>query len=850
MMQDVCRAALEKAIERPLKQGEAEGVTARILLHKRLLARGNTPEWRNLSDSQRLTAAAAAAAKEIIMDAAKRKQRVALMVPALSRIESTLDKEGKPSKEKPLARLLALGRLIAWDTDNRQGTTMSLSSSAEAQAKLALGQMRKTLLATNPKLMGLFENKAGMRDLIREIYGEKTGNADAREGAAAWKKVTDEQRDRYNANGGDIGKLGEHYFMNHTDPFKLGKAGIDAWANRLIDGKLLDRDKYLRFDGTKMSDDEVREFMGHAGDTLLNDGKATYQDMKQQPDMLGKDMFAKKAYGYGLYADRNAGHRQIFFKDADSFMQYQQEFGGHSLYSMMEDHIRKMARDTAVLERFGPYADQAFGYFNEREARAARGVASPRLSDINTTESFNKGLYDNATGRSLFEEARVSKFMQGMRNVLTGLRLEKVILTAMGDEAGMMATAFANKVPYGDLLMAQAKLLNPLNHDMRRDMESAGLGLQSMLGSLNRFGGEQYGGGWTSRFANGMMRISGAERLWDTRQQAMGAVLMYHMGQLSRELTGVDQLNEQQHGVLARKGITQGAWDTFRKADLDHDGRLTPAKVHEIPDEKFASPAEAKAARRDAATQLMAHVQEEAGMGVMSTGVRQQTQVQMAPIIGGINKTEVGRSILLFKTFSASVMLKHWNRMGSMGTFGSKAGYFASLALYGTAIAATMNGLRNLIGGKDLPDYTSLKTWGGAVLRGGGAGYFGDFLYDAETSNDNTLLESLLGPVGTTASDVWNVTGAAAFKAAKGERTDEGANLIRLGRNNMPFTQLWYASAVFDHLLWNNIQEAANPGYLDRMQERQAKYGQHFWWNPHDKLPDQGPNLGAAVGEQ
>lgn len=848
MMKDVCKAAVAEAIGRDLKQGEADGITSRILRWQNILSKRDNATWRSLSGSQRLTAAAEQAAKEIIADLAKKKQRINLMVGVMDRIENTLNQAGAITRDKPLERLKAIGRLIAWSTDNRQGTGLALESSALAQEKMALGQLRKVLLATNPKVAGLFEDKDGLHDLIREIHGEDTGNAVAKDAAKSWKSYADEARDRFNAAGGDIGKLGEHYFPNYSDPYRVGQAGLDKFLKDLIDGNLLDRDKYLRLDGTRMSDGEVREFFTHAFSNIINDGASKYEDMKLQPDMLNKDMFAKKEFGYGLYADRNAHHRQMFFKDADAFMKYQESYGGHSMYSMMEQHVRRMARDTAVLERFGPYADQAFAYMNDREARAARTLASDKLETINKEEGFNRALYDNATGRTLHQDTKVSNFMQGVRNVLTGLRLEKVILTAMGDEAGMYATALANKIPYSDVLLNEMRLLNPADRDMRRNMESAGLGLQCMLGSMNRFGGELYGGGWTGRFANLMMRVSGAERMWDTRRQAIGASLMYHMGQLSRDLDGPHQLNEKQHGVLARKGLTQSAWDTFKAAKLDSDGRITPKQIEEIPDADLEKRGKPQALRREAATALMAHIIEESGMGVMDTGVRQKTILSHAT--GGATTSEAGRSVLLFKTFATSVMLKHWQRMGSLNTLGSKAGYGAALGLYGTAIAMSMNAVRNMISGTNPPDLTSWKTWAAGVLRGGGLGYFGDFLYDAETSNENTLLESLAGPLGTSASDVWNVTGVAAFKAAKGERTDEGANLIRLGRNNMPFTQLWYASAIFDHLLWNNIQEAANPGYLDRMQERQAKYGRSYWWNPHDTLPDQGPNLGAAVGKQ
>lgn len=838
-MREACIAAVQTALQRDLQPGEARGIESRIRLHMNLLARRGGDEWRSLSGSQRLNAAAEAAARALVSDIAKSKQRIALMVPVFDRIESALNASGM----KPTDRLRTISRLLAADPGTRTGAPMSIESSAIAQEKMALGAMRKTLLATNPKVMGLFENAAGMRDLMREIYGEHTGNATAAEGAKLWKKYADEARDRFNAAGGDIGKLGEHYFPQHHDPYLVGNAKLQPWLAKLV--PLLDRDKYLENDGTRMTDARVREFLTHAFDSIINDGKPSYQDMKLQPDMLNKDMFGKNSFGYGLFADRNAQHRQIFFKDADSFMAYQSEFGGHSLYSMLEQHVRRMARDTAVLERLGPYADQAFAFFNEREARAARQANSDKAKSIDHAEAFNQLLFNEVSGRTANTPTAVSNFMQGFRNVLTGLRLEKVVITAMGDEAGMFATAFANKVPYGRVLLREAQLLTPLtNREHRERLEGAGLGLQSMLGSLNRFGGELYGHGWTGRFANAMMRVSGAERMWDTRRQAIGAELMYKVGQVSRRVEKVDNLSLEHHGVLARKGITQSAWDTMRASELDGDGRITPETINQIPDEKLG--ANATALKRDAATQLMAHVLEEAGMGVMDTGARQRAQLGQAT--GGATATSTGKSLLLFKTFATSVMLKHWARMASMGTLGSKAGYLSALALYGTAIAATMNGVRALLAGQELPDYSSGKTWMSAVLRGGGLGYFGDFLYDAENSNGNTFIESLGGPVATAGSDLWNVTGAAAVKAQKGERTDEAGNLVRLARNNTPFTQLWYASAVFDHLLWNAIQEEANPGYLDRLEERQAKFGRQYWWHPNETLPHAGPDPYKAIG--
>ena len=99
----------------------------------------------------------------------------------------------------------------------------------------------------------------------------------------------------------------------------------------------------------------------------------------------------------------------------------------------------------------------------------------------------------------------------------------------------------------------------------------------------------------------------------------------------------------------------------------------------------------------------------------------------------------------------------------------------------------------------------------------------------------------------TSAEDVWKLTGAAAIHALKGERTDEAAKLIRFGKENTPALNLWYTQAAMDHILWNEVQEAASPGYLERMQAKaEAMKGTSWYWKPEDKLPERAPDVSLS----
>jgi hypothetical protein len=55
---------------------------------------------------------------------------------------------------------------------------------------------------------------------------------------------------------------------------------------------------------------------------------------------------------------------------------------------------------------------------------------------------------------------------------------------------------------------------------------------------------------------------------------------------------------------------------------------------------------------------------------------------------------------------------------------------------------------------------------------------------------------------------------------------------------------------ITDHLLVHDLQEAANPGYLQRMENRaQNEFGQDYWWRPGEAMPERMPDQEALIEE-
>jgi hypothetical protein len=847
-----CIEAVQEALGRNLRRGESDRIEAAVNNQMRQLARQDPEGWMAKSKWERLQEASQAAAAQLSEEANLKLKRLQLQIAAHDRIENAVADmfEKLPDNAKPGARLKAMSQLLAFDAGGKGAR--SVETNAHSIAQEAFGKMMP--LWTSVKgFAHLFESHQGVSDLVHEMFGEDTGNAAAKTGAKVWRETAEELRNRANASGANIGELdGWHYPQSHSQS-RVAQAGgnphdpsaaLERWISDVM--PLLDRSKYVNADGTRMNEEKMHDFLLHAWESIVTDGVN-----KQEPGA---------GFGTGGIANRGSEHRQLLFKDADSYLKYQGLYGDRNLMAVLQGHVRSMARNIALMETLGPNPEKTFKYFNDRTRQDELRMNPAAANKVNSAYKLNQSLYDNVSGRSQVINQKIADVGQTFRNFETATKLGQVVITALGDEAGMSATAFANKIPWSEVLARELTYLNPAKGNDRAIAAHAGLGINSIIGGMNRFGTEDLSlakgvGGTakarqvTARLATATLGLSGAEAMWDMRRRALGSVLMSYLGKTVGKVEHFADLNVSDHGILANKGIDEKVWQTWRLAEPEDwgmkHGVLTPQSIRDIPDSALVHLGDPQTLRRNAATALLGHVLEEIGMGVMDSGIRERTRMNLGTTSGTV-MGELARSTMLFKGFAASMMMKHWARAGTMGGV-SSAQYAARLIVIGTILGGLATQLRNLAGGKDPANIAEPRFWGEAALRGGGMGFYGDFLYSELTSHDTSLIPALMGPLATEAETAWNLTGGNAFKAARGERTDETAALIRWGKSNIPVINNWYTKAAFDHLIWNNLQEASSPGYLDRMQMKaQATKGTTYWWDPHDSMPNAAPDFAKA----
>jgi hypothetical protein len=134
---------------------------------------------------------------------------------------------------------------------------------------------------------------------------------------------------------------------------------------------------------------------------------------------------------------------------------------------------------------------------------------------------------------------------------------------------------------------------------------------------------------------------------------------------------------------------------------------------------------------------------------------------------------------------------------------------------------------KDLVAGREPRPVDDPKTWLASFVSGGGAGIYGDLLFGQYNRAGQGPLAALAGPTVGTVEQILSLYG----KLREGK--DAGAEALRLGLANVPFLNLFYLRGALNYGLLYQMQEAASPGYLARIEKRMEDLeGRGFWLEP------------------
>lgn len=824
-MRQECINAVQQAASRRLTQQEIKNIEDRIYRNMRQLARNDPASWRAMTDTERLRRAGQLAANELTNEAALKKRRVALTIAARQRLDAFIKTyQGKDGK------LEALNRTIAFHADGKSNF-LSVESRGKATRDYALSQIQEAFEAVDPIFFHLFEDEASVRDLVYEMRGQDTGNVRAKKGAKAWAGVTELLRQRFNDAGGDIGYLENWGIPQHHSMEKVGRVPQDKWVSDVI-GKL-DRKYYIKDDGQLMSDAELKTFLGEAYNTIATGGLNKLSDTGMRIS--------------GARSNRGNASRQIHFKDADSYLEYQREYGDRSLWEVMVGHLEGISKDIALVETYGPNPDHVFRSILD-EVTAEQATANPeRTGRIKRLANSTENLYNFIAGKTQpIANPHIARWSDNIRNWMVASRLGSALLASFSDLGTMYMSAKVANIPMNRLFMNQLEAMNPANRTELARARRAGLAMESLLGSVNRWAMDNMGPSVSRWAATAVMRASGLTAWTDAHKRAYGVTMMGSLGEVVSRAPDLRSLDDSDFRILKSKGITEQDFSVWKLAQQEDWGNgnttmLTPESIMRIPDADVMHLGLPERVRFEAMRRLLAAVSEEVDMAVITPGAREQL-LTGGGLQRGTWKGELTRSVFLFKSFPISVVLRHWTRAMGMPSAGGRAAYIAAFLASTTMLGALSQQLNDLASGRNPREMTGKdagKFWLGALLKGGGLGLYGDFLLSDHTRYGGGALASMLGPVAGLVDDVVKLAQGIPLNAVEGKPEQTGGDLVKLGKGLIPGANLWYAKAALDHMIFNQLQEYFSPGYLRKMEQRSKKeFNQTYWWRPQDVTPE------------
>lgn len=824
-MRQECINAVQQAASRRLTQQEIQNIEDRIYRNMRQLARNDPASWRAMTDAERLRRAGQLAANELTNEAALKRRRVALTIAARQRLDAFIKTyQGKDGK------LEALNRTIAFHADGKSNF-LSVESRGKATRDYALSQIQEAFEAVDPRFFHLFEDEASVRDLVYEMRGQDTGNVRAKKGAKAWAGVTELLRQRFNDAGGDIGYLENWGIPQHHSMEKVGRVSQDKWISDVI-GKL-DRKYYIKDDGQLMSDAELKTFLGEAYNTIATGGLNKLSDTGMRIS--------------GARSNRGNASRQIHFKDADSYLEYQREYGDRSLWEVMVGHLEGISKDIALVETYGPNPDHVFRSILD-EVTAEQATANPeRTGRIKRLANSTENLYNFIAGKTQpIANPHIARWSDNIRNWMVASRLGSALLASFSDLGTMYMSAKVANIPMNRLFMNQLEAMNPANRTELARARRAGLAMESLLGSVNRWAMDNMGPSVSRWAATAVMRASGLTAWTDAHKRAYGVTMMGSLGEVVSRAPDLRSLDDSDFRILKSKGITEQDFSVWKLAQQEDWGNgnttmLTPESIMRIPDAAVMHLGPPERVRFEAMRRLLAAVSEEVDMAVITPGAREQLFTG-GGLQRGTWKGELTRSVFLFKSFPISVVLRHWTRAMGMTSAGGRAAYIAAFLASTTMLGALSQQLNDMASGRnprEMAGKDAGKFWLGALLKGGGLGLYGDFLLSDHTRYGGGALASMLGPVAGLVDDVVKLAQGIPLNAVEGKPEQTGGDLVKLGKGLIPGANLWYAKAALDHMIFNQLQEYFSPGYLRKVEQRSKKqFNQTYWWRPQDVTPE------------
>lgn len=796
----------------------------------------------NMSEAEAKVAARDEVAAALREDAKEARRQVLLTEAARKElagfVENYRDKKGKPDK---------LDAVLSLMIHNGFKGTQSMAGKAHAIIAMAHRQLSDVMYHfRRSKGLGRRLNKVDIPDLITAMHGEFVNNPTAKALAGALSGVLEDLRLRFNAAGGNIPKRqdwGIVHSHNRSAIRKLGKTPEAARAKwKEFIRPLLNAEEMVNpTTGEKIGVDGLDASLDYVFETITSDGWA-----HRRPE--------GRRFGKGKVASRHQDSRFLIFKDAKSWLTYNEKFGNNDPIASIFNHINSVAQDIAAMERFGPNPDASIEWLKQsvqvdigkRQSGAlnVEGVKVPGMSAIKVADYRVDSLWRALRGRETVLDAP-AQWAGDIRNLATSAALGSTgILAAMTDPFVAGAARRLAGLPvvqgFGSMLKRFA------NDGDRRAMARRAMIWDDYLHTMNesaRFVDQMFGHEWSRYLVDRALTWNALSPLTDARKRIEATAWHDTLGGYAEKNTDWIDLHPLLQKAMEGFGITPDDWHRMR-AGVDSMGFLDPGGVFE------------KTGDRRLAEKYAELIQQWQERSVPSGDPRIKSaltgKVERGTILGEI--AEFGSQFMSFGMSFTARQLEAIYIFSSLaqsraGKLSRGSGYFAAMAIPLTIGAAGYTQILSVLNGKDPEDMTETKFWVKAFVKGGGGGLFADFVDKSENRYGQSLVATLGGIGGAFIADTADLTlkGIQGVIYPKDQEVGRAAAKY-VGRytpilSSHPLTRAWYRRAFVDQLQWLVDPDA------DKSFKAQKARASH-WWEPGNATFKRLPNPEAALGAE
>ena len=710
----------------------------------------------------------------------------------------------------------------------------SITQREEAIKGEAFGEMSRVLGEFRRNIVGEVRQKATLNDLVREAFGESTGNASARELAKAWETTIELLRKRFNRAGGAIAKNKKYGLPQNHDQIAIREAGYENWREYILNERLDLEDMIDEQTGLPFSKEKFELILPDIYESIVTDG-------------INKLTPGAQGYGKSL-GNRRQDHRFLKFKNGTAWLEYQKKFGDANSFDTMISHVTNMSRDISMMEILGPNPAATLQFLKQTLVKNAK--TEKAVKQANSADKKIDDLYMAVTGKN---NSPVNGFwastFAGTRQILQSAQLGAASISAITDlNFQRMARSFAG-LPQTSTLSGYLKQLAPLGQQEKGELAiRLGLiaeGWTSLAAGQMRYVGDVSGPEVTRRISDFVMRASLLSPMTSAGRWAFG---MEFMGTLAgNRAKTFDQLEPNFRNTLERYGLGESSWNNIRSTELYNFEGATFLRPADIRARTDLAPGRAE----ELTTRLLEMINTETNFAVPSSSMRGRVALTSDTRPGTV-AGELSRSFAMYKNFGVTLVNTHLMRGMSQKGMAGKGTYFADLLISATLMGGLALQLKEMSKGRDPRPMDTQEFWGAAFLQGGGLGIYGDFLFSERNRFGGGLAQTVAGPNVQLVGDVLDLSIGNVLQAATGEDTNFGAELIRAAQDYTPGSSIWYARLGLERLVWDRLQIMTDPKAKKKMRKRERDYkrdyGQKSWWAQGDARPTRSPNLDNALG--